>query len=102
MFQTLGQHNYFVYILTNKSKTVLYIGFTTDLKDRLHFHQNPEAHSKSFTARYKCFNLIYWEHYTEVQTAIDRENQLKKWSRSKKDDLINKVNPDWRFLNEEI
>lgn len=102
MFQTVDGHNYFVYILTNKSKSVLYIGFTTNLKDRLHFHQNQEAHSKSFTARYNCFYHIYWEHYTDVQLAIDRETQLKKWSRIKKDDLINKVNPDWRFLNEKI
>lgn len=49
MYKTLGTHNYYVYILTNKIKTVLYIGFTNNIPERLHYHQNPEAHSKAFT-----------------------------------------------------
>ena len=102
MLHTLGTHNYYVYILTNKTKTVLYIGFTNELKDRLYFHENPEANSKAFTAKYKCFYLIYWEHYSDVETAIDRESQLKKWSRDKKEVLITGFNPDWKFLNDEI
>ena len=54
MLQTKGTHNYYGYIITNKAKTVLYIGFTTNLKERLYYHQNSEAHSKAFTAKYKC------------------------------------------------
>ena len=102
MYKTLGTHNYFVYILTNKIKTVLYIGVTNNLKERIYIHRNPDLHSKAFTAKYKCFYLLYWEHYQDAETAIDRETQLKKWSRKKKDLLITFFNPDWKFLNDEI
>lgn len=77
MHKTIETHNYYVYILTNKTKTVLYIGFTNDLKERLYYHQNPEAHSKAFTTKYKCFYLLYWEHYHDVEIAICREKELK-------------------------
>jgi putative endonuclease len=102
MLHTLGTHNYYVYMLTNKAKTVLYIGFTSELNERMYYHQNPEANSKAFTAKYKCYYLIYYEPYSDVQTAIDRETQLKKWNREKKENLIKGFNPDWRFLNDEI
>ena len=102
MLQTLGTYNFYVYILTNKLKTVLYIGFTTNLKERLYYHQNPEANSKAFTAKYNCSYLVYWEHFTNVDTAIERETQLKKWRREKKDILISDFNPEWRFLNDDI
>jgi putative endonuclease len=75
MIHTLGTHNYYVYILTNKIRSVLYIGFTTNLEDRIYYHTNPEAHSKAFTAKYKCFYLVYWEQYNDVNVAIDRETQ---------------------------
>ncbi|MCW4469090.1 GIY-YIG nuclease family protein [Flavobacterium sp. MFBS3-15] len=102
MQNTLGTHNYYVYIMTNKVKTVLYIGFTKDLRDRVYNHNTPDPLSKAFTAKYRCFYLIYWEHYSDVQIAIDRETELKKWRRSKKDALISEFNPDWKFLNDEI
>ena len=102
MLKTLGTHNYYIYILTNKLKTVLYIGFTNDIRERLYYHQNPEPHSKAFTARYKCYYLVYWEQYQDVDTAIDRETQLKKWNRKKKDALIESFNPEWKFLNDEV
>jgi len=100
--KTLGTHNYYVYILTNRIKTVLYIGVTNNLKERLYIHQNPEATSKAFTKKYKVYYLIYIEHYMDVNTAISREKELKGWKRSKKEALINSVNPDWNFLNDEI
>ena len=102
MYKTAGTHNYYVYILTNKTKTVLYTGVTNNLVERLHFHQNPEGTSKSFTARYKCFYLIYFEHYLDINTAIGREKEIKGWSRAKKDNLINSFNPGRKFLNDEI
>ncbi len=102
MLKTLGTHNYYVYILTNKTKTVLYTGVTNNLKDRLFQHKNPEANSKAFTAKYKCFHLIYYEHFLEVETAINREKVIKGWSRKKKDDLISSFNPNWKFLNNSI
>ncbi|QEE50130.1 GIY-YIG nuclease family protein [Flavobacterium alkalisoli] len=102
MHKTLGTHNYYVYILTNKIKTVLYIGVTNNLNERLYYHQNPEAHSKAFTAKYKCSYLLYWEHFTDADIAIAREKEIKKWRREKKDKLISGFNPDWKFLNDKI
>ncbi|MDR6403821.1 MULTISPECIES: GIY-YIG nuclease family protein [Chryseobacterium] len=100
--KTLGTHNYYIYILTNKVKTVLYTGVTNDLKKRLYWHQNPEAKDKSFTFKYKCFFLVYFEHFNDIDIAIKREKQIKGWVRNKKDNLINKFNPTWKFLNNEI
>jgi putative endonuclease len=84
MYKTFGTHNYYVYILTNKLKTVLYIGVTNDLKERLYAHRNPDVLSKAFTAKYY---LIYWERYMDIDTAIDREKQLKGWTRNKRMNL---------------
>ena len=100
--KTIGTHNYYVYILTNKIKTVLYTGVTNNLKDRLAFHSNPLSFSKAFTAKYKCFYLIYYEHFFEIKDAIKREKQIKGWSRAKKEALITSFNPNWRFLNRDI
>lgn len=102
MFKTFGTHNYYVYILTNKNKTVLYIGMTNNLNERLYFHCNPEANSKHFTTKYKCFFLIYFERFEDVNQAIDREKQLKGWTREKKEMLIKEINPNWEFLNNKI
>jgi putative endonuclease len=89
-------------MLTNKAKTVLYTGVTNNLKDRLHFHTNPLPFSKAFTVKYKCFYLIYYEHFQDINVAISREKQLKGWSRAKKESLILSFNPTWNFLNNEI
>ena len=97
-----GSHNYYVYILTNKNKTVLYTGVTNNLKQRLHFHCNPLPFSKAFTARYKCFYLIYYEHYSDIEISIQREKQVKGWSREKKEIMISEFNPKWKFLNDKI
>ena len=102
MIKTLGTHNYYVYILTNKTKTVLYTGVTNNLKERLYVHKHPEANSKAFTAKYKVFYLIYYELFTEVEQAIAREKQIKGWRRAKKEKLISEFNPDWNFLDDEI
>jgi len=67
--KTLGTHNYYVYILTNKRKTVLYIGVTNSLKNRLYSHKNPKVNSKSFTAKYKVFYLVYYEHFTDIKSS---------------------------------
>ncbi len=102
MYKSLGNHNYYVYILTNKSKTVLYIGMTNNLKERFFYHNNPEAHSKSFSHKYNCKHLIYFEYFSEVEDAIKREKQLKKWRREKKDQLIKLNNPNLEFLNDKV
>ena len=100
--KTKGSHNYFVYIVTNKIKTVLYTGITNNLKDRLYYHCNPLPFSKAFTTKYKCFNLVYYEHFSEIEQAIQREKQIKGFSRKKKEILISEFNPTWKFLNEDI
>ena len=97
-----ADHNYFVYILTNKSKTVLYTGVTNELAKRLYWHQNPASYSKAFTARYKCTYLLYFEHHFSIENAIKREKEIKGWSRKKKENLINSFNPSWSFLNDSI
>jgi len=95
----IGTHNYFVYILTNKNKTVLYIGVTNDIIKRLYEHKN-SLNKKSFTKRYNVFYLIYFERFENINDAIDREKEIKGWKRKKKEDLINSINPEWKFLND--
>lgn len=100
----LGTHNYYVYITTNKNKTVLYIGVTSDLKARMYQHEQnakPFAH-KSFAGKYNAYFLLYYEHFEWIEQAIAREKELKGWRRSKKEELINKQNPTWKFLNDSL
>ena len=96
----MQDHNYFVYILTNKNRTVLYIGVTNDLQRRVYEHENGLI--PGFTKKYNCHFLIYFEHFQKIEDAIDREKQIKKWRREKKDNLINTTNPVWNFLNSQI
>jgi len=86
----------FVYILTNESKTTLYIGVTNNLSRRLQEHI--EGNGGDFTSKYKVHFLIYYEEFTDIRLAIEREKQLKKWSRSKKDKLIRTINPNMDFI----
>ncbi|MCU0338654.1 MAG: GIY-YIG nuclease family protein [Spirosomaceae bacterium] len=95
----MKDHQYYVYILTNFTKTVLYVGITNDLVRRLEEHKQGTS---AFTAKYKCHYLIYWEHHQYINNAIEREKEIKGWRRSKKEALINDFNPDWKFLNGEI
>ena len=91
----------FVYILTNKHKTVLYVGVTSNIRTRLREHEQHIVKS-SFTARYNIEFLIYYEWFDNIETAIQREKEIKKWRREKKEILISTKNKEWRFLNEEI
>ena len=101
--KTLGTHNYYVYFLTNKTKTVLYIGVTNDLKNRVRFHkENANLNMRAFTSKYKCFYLVYYEYFNYIEDAIQREKQIKGWLRIKKERLIEEFNPEWKFLNHEI
>jgi putative endonuclease len=86
--------------MTNQHDSVLYIGMTNGLARRISEHRSGEH--KGFTADYRCRKLIYYEHYTQVHDAIDRETQLKKWSRAKKIKLINRMNPRWVDLADDI
>jgi putative endonuclease len=98
----MANHNYFVYIITNPNKSVLYIGVTHNLQERLQQHFDNRGNDKTFAGRYSCFNLIYYEWHQYINNAIEREKELKKWSRIKKEKLINEFNPEWRILNFEI
>jgi len=96
------QHNYFVYIITNPNKTVLYTGVTNDLNRRLFEHQQNKGKSGTFTGKYHCYKLIYFEHFQHIEHAIEREKQIKNWTRKKKEHIINLKNPNWNFMNDEI
>ena len=96
----IGLHNYFVYIITNFSKTVLYTGVCNDIKRRLFEHEcNMKSGNETFAAKYNCCFLLYCERFQYIEHAIAREKQIKKYSRFKKEELINTVNPVWRFMN---
>lgn len=74
-------HGGTVYILSNKKRSVLYIGVTSDLVVRIQQHQ--EGKDGSFTTKYNCTDLIYYEHFRSIEEAIKREKQLKNWLFSK-------------------
>ena len=88
---------YYVYIMTNKMNTVLYTGVTNDLMRRVYEHKN-KLDIKSFTARYNVNKFVYYETTNSIQSAIEREKQIKAGSRKKKEDLIKEFNPDWKDL----
>jgi len=87
----------YVYIMTNKNKTVLYIGVTNNLVRRVYEHKN-HLIKRSFSDRYNVEYCIYYEVFYYFDLAIKREKELKKWNRQKKEDLINKKNPEWKEL----
>lgn len=84
----------FVYIVTNKNKTVLYIGVTSHLLKRITQHKD-HFYKKSFTDRYQVEFLIYYETFDSIVTAIAREKEIKRWRREKKEALVATVNPEW-------
>lgn len=84
----------FIYILTNKNKTTLYVGVTAYLKPRITQHKE-KVNKTSFTARYNLNKLVYYETYQMIGDAIGREKQLKAGSRANKIKLIEQQNPEW-------
>jgi putative endonuclease len=89
---------YYVYILASKRNGTLYIGVTNDLERRLYEHKNNLV--DGFTKRYRVHNLVYYESVNDVIAALQREKQLKRWTRKCKMELIEKINPEWRNLAE--
>ena len=92
---------YYVYLLTNSNKNVLYTGITNDLVRRVYEHKN-HLDKGSYTDRYNVENLIYYETITDVTAAIEREKQIKGWNRKRKEKLIASRNPNWDDLYELI
>lgn len=89
---------YYVYLMTNKSKT-LYTGVTNNLVKRVYEHKNKII--KGFTTKYNINKLVYFEIFSDVTNAIAREKQIKGWLRKKKIELIESVNPEWKDLTDE-
>ena len=87
---------YCVYMVTNTSNRTLYIGVTSNLLRRVGEHRLKQV--KGFTSRYNLGKLVYYDVFSEVDAAIAREKQLKRWRRAKKDELIEEMNPEWRDL----
>lgn len=90
-----------VYIMTNKLRTVLYTGVTSDLRNRVIEHRTHHF-KNSFTAKYNCIVCVYYEHFGRMEEAIAREKEIKGWNRIKKNELIFVINPDWNDLWPEI
>ena len=88
---------YYVYILSSKRNGTLYIGVTNDLERRLYEHKNHLV--KGFTKKYNVNTLVYYEQTNDIQIALQREKQLKKWNRKWKLELIEKINPEWKDLS---
>ena len=89
--------SYYVYILASATNYSVYIGVTNDLIRRVYEHRH-EADPNSFTAQYQIHKLVYFEQTTDVRAALEREKQLKGWRRSKKNALIETMNPQWKDL----
>jgi putative endonuclease len=91
---------YYVYMMTNRSRVVLYTGVTKSIHRRLWFHDN--ASPRSFTKRYKVDRLVYYERFDRARDAISREKEIKGWRREKKNNLVRKLNPKWEDLGQQL
>lgn len=96
MGMTIPDKTYFVYILSNKHNTTIYVGITNNLARRTIEHK--EGADSKFTKRYNINKLVYYEEYAHPDDAITREKQMKNYSRKRKNELINKSNPNWNDL----
>ncbi len=92
--------NYYVYIITTQNNKVMYVGVTNDLARRISEHKNKLI--DGFTKKYNVNKLVYYEHTTDVYSAIEREKQIKGWRRNKKNELVETMNPEWKDLSEEL
>jgi putative endonuclease len=92
--------NYWVYILASRPGGTLYIGVTNNLIRRVYEHR--EGQARGFTKKYGVNRLVYFEAHDSIATALQREHNIKHWSREWKIDLIVSINPEWRDLYDEI
>ena len=93
----MNNKTYYIYILASNHNGTLYIGVTSDLKKRIYEHKN-KLHPESFTAQHNVTRLVYYEHTNNVESALQREKQLKNWTRKWKLDLIESINPTWKEI----
>ncbi len=88
--------SYYVYIMSSKHNTTIYTGITNDLVRRVYEHKSDI--NDGFTKRYHVHKLVYYEEWSSVKEAIEREKQIKSWSRKRKNDLIATLNPTWEEI----
>jgi len=91
---------YYVYIITNKKRSTLYIGVTNNLKRRIYEHKNELV--DGFSKRHHLHKLVFYETFNSINNAIQMEKKMKKWDREWKIELIEDLNPDWNDLYEQI
>jgi putative endonuclease len=89
-------HHYYVYIITNNYNTVLYTGITNNMVRRSYEHK--QGSIPGFCSKYNVHKLVYFEMFSHVNDAINREKQIKGYRREKKNNLINNFNPEWKEL----
>ena len=90
---------YYVYMLTNGSNKVLYTGVTNNLERRIYEHKNGTV--EGFTKRYNVHKLVWFDCTSDIYSAIEKEKQIKGWTRAKKNALIKEMNPTWRDLSDD-
>ena len=90
----------YVYIMSNKTRTTVYTGVTSNLSARVNQHQFDS--DSVFVKRYRCFHLVYYEFHETITGAIEREKQIKKWKRAWKDELIRSINPEIEDLSDDV
>ena len=96
----MEERQYFIYLLTNKTNKVLYIGVTNNLERRIFEHKNKLV--EGFTKKYNLNKLVYYEATNDIDGALEREKQLKNWHRDWKINLINSSNPAWKDLSDDL
>jgi putative endonuclease len=89
---------YYVYLITNWNNNVLYVGVTSNLARRIYEHKNKSI--KGFTEKYNINKLVYFEQTSDIESAITREKEIKKWRREKKNILVESANNKWEDLSE--
>jgi putative endonuclease len=94
-----AMRDYYVYILSNHSR-ILYTGFTSNLISRIQKHK--QKLYDGFTKKYNVTQLVWYETTTDVRAAIEREKEIKAWRRSKRVELIRRMNPTWRDLSDDF
>ena len=96
----MSDRSYYTYILMNKNNTVNYTGITNDLARRIFEHKNDLV--EGFTRRYRVHKLVYYEEYDDVNTALNREKEIKGWTKKRKFQLVFEKNPEFLDLYEDI
>jgi putative endonuclease len=95
-----NERHYYVYLLTNWNNKVMYVGVTNDLERRMYEHKNKLV--TGFTGKYNVQKLVYFEETGDVNAALAREKEIKRWRREKKNNLVLRINPEWRDLGESL